>query len=54
MEVALSLYWLIPVVVLGGYFTFSATREERYMTERFPDTYLEYKRSTKMLVPYIF
>ena len=51
--IAVSLYWLVAVVVLGGYFIYSATVEERYMAERFPDTYLEYKRSTKMLIPFI-
>jgi protein-S-isoprenylcysteine O-methyltransferase Ste14 len=51
--VAISLYWLIAVVVMGAYFTYSAFMEERYMSERFPDTYPDYKRSTKMLIPYI-
>jgi protein-S-isoprenylcysteine O-methyltransferase Ste14 len=27
--------------------------EERYMTDQFPDKYPVYKRSTKMLVPFI-
>jgi protein-S-isoprenylcysteine O-methyltransferase Ste14 len=52
--VALSPFWLAPVVILGGYFVYSATREERYMTERFPDAYPAYKRSTKMLIPFLF
>jgi len=52
--IALSPYWLAPVVVLGGYFVYSATREERYLVERFPDTYPSYQRSTKMLIPFIF
>jgi len=52
--IAVSLYWLIAVVLLGGYFVYSAVMEERYMTDRFPDTYPKYKRSTKMLIPYIF
>jgi protein-S-isoprenylcysteine O-methyltransferase Ste14 len=52
--VALSPFWLVPVAILGGYFVYSATREERYMTERFPDTYPAYKRSTKMLIPFLF
>ena len=52
--IALSPYWLVPVVVLGGYFVYSATREERYLVERFPDTYPSYQRSTKMLIPFIF
>jgi len=36
------------------YLVYSATVEERFMAARFPDSYPEYKRSTKMLVPYIF
>jgi len=40
-------------VVLGGYFIYSATVEERYLAERFPDSYSEYKESTKMLIPFI-
>jgi protein-S-isoprenylcysteine O-methyltransferase Ste14 len=27
--------------------------EERFLTEQFPDSYPAYKRSTKMLVPFI-
>ncbi len=50
---AVSWYWLIAVAVLGGYFIYSAVMEERYMTERFPDAYPEYKRATKMLIPFI-
>ena len=52
--VALSLPWLIAVGIAGIYFLYSATVEERYLTERFPDAYPAYKHSTKMLVPYIF
>jgi protein-S-isoprenylcysteine O-methyltransferase Ste14 len=51
--IAVSLYWLVAVVLLGGYFIYSATVEERFMAGRFPDSYPEYKRSTKMLVPFI-
>lgn len=52
--VAVSLYWLIAVVLLGAYFIYSAFTEERLMTNLFPEAYPEYKRSTKMLVPFIF
>ena len=52
--VALSWLWLTPVVLASAYFLYSATVEERYMTEQFPDNYPVYKRSTKMLVPFIF
>jgi protein-S-isoprenylcysteine O-methyltransferase Ste14 len=52
--VALTWLWLTAVVIAGIYFVYSATVEERYMTEQFPDAYPEYKRSTKMLVPFVF
>jgi protein-S-isoprenylcysteine O-methyltransferase Ste14 len=52
--VALSWVWL-PVFALAGiYFIYSATVEERYLAEQFPDSYRAYKRSTKMLVPFVF
>jgi protein-S-isoprenylcysteine O-methyltransferase Ste14 len=52
--IAVSLYWLVAVVLLGAYFIYSAFMEERLMTSLFPDSYPQYKRSTKMLVPFIF
>jgi len=52
--VALSWTWLIAVVLAGVYFVYSATVEERYLSEQLPDTYPAYKRTTKMLVPFIF
>ncbi len=52
--VALSWVWLAAVLLAGIYFIYAATVEERYLTGRFPDTYPAYKRSTKMLVPFIF
>jgi len=51
---ATNLYWLIAVAVFGGFFVSSATREEAYLAGEFPDAYPAYKRSTKMLVPFIF
>lgn len=51
--IAVSLYWIVAVALLGAYFGYSAVMEERYMTEQFPDTYPDYKRSTKMLVPFV-
>ena len=51
--VALSWLWLTAVALAGFYFLYSATVEERYLTDQFPDTYPAYKRSTKMLVPFI-
>lgn len=51
--VALSWLWLTAVALAGVYFLYSAMVEERYLTDRFPDTYPVYRRSTKMLVPFI-
>jgi protein-S-isoprenylcysteine O-methyltransferase Ste14 len=51
---ALNWRWLIFVLLAGVYFAYSATVEERYLTERFPDTYPAYRHSTKMLVPFVF
>jgi len=51
--VALTWWWLIAAALGGFYFIYSATVEERYLTERFPDSYPAYKRSSKMLVPFI-
>jgi len=51
--VAVSVYWLIAVALLGAYFIYSAFIEERYMAGQFPDSYPDYKRSTKMLIPFV-
>lgn len=42
------------VAVYGTFFIYSAIAEERYMTGQFPDDYPAYKRSSKMLIPFIF
>ena len=52
--IAVSVYWLVAVALLGAYFLYSAIVEERIMARLFPDSYPEYKRSTKMLIPFIF
>jgi len=52
--VALSWQWLIAVALAGIYFFYSATVEERYLAEQFPNTYPTYKDATKMLLPFIF
>jgi protein-S-isoprenylcysteine O-methyltransferase Ste14 len=51
--IALGVLWFIVAAILGGYFIYSAFMEERYLTKEFPDAYPEYKRSTKMLIPYV-
>jgi protein-S-isoprenylcysteine O-methyltransferase Ste14 len=51
--VAVNVFWIILVIVVGGYLTVSARREERDMVKSFPDTYPGYKHSTKMLIPFV-
>jgi protein-S-isoprenylcysteine O-methyltransferase Ste14 len=51
--IAVSLYWLIAVLLIGVYFVFSAVIEERNMTKLFPTAYPPYKHATKMLIPYV-
>lgn len=53
-SVALSWTWLIAAALAAIYFVYSATVEERFLTEKFPDTYPAYRRSTKMLIPFVF
>jgi protein-S-isoprenylcysteine O-methyltransferase Ste14 len=52
--IAVSLYWVVAVALLGAYFVFSALVEERQMTRLFPDSYPDYQRSTKRLIPFVF
>lgn len=53
---AVGLGWrlLLPVLLAGAYFVYSATVEERNLAEQFPDAYPAYRSSTKMLVPFVF
>jgi protein-S-isoprenylcysteine O-methyltransferase Ste14 len=52
--IAISVWWLIGVALIGGYFVYSAFVEERNLTRSFPRAYPEYKASTKMLIPFVF
>jgi protein-S-isoprenylcysteine O-methyltransferase Ste14 len=52
--IAVALYWLAVAVIMGVYFGYSATVEERNMARVFPQAYPAYKRATKMLVPFVF
>ena len=51
--VALSWLWLTAVALAAVYFLYSARVEEGFLTKRFPDAYPAYRRSTKMLVPFL-
>jgi protein-S-isoprenylcysteine O-methyltransferase Ste14 len=43
----------VPCLITVAYSAFAARREERDMEQRFPDTYPEYKRRSKFLVPFL-
>src|SRR6516225_8600511 len=51
--IAVSVYWLIAVALVGAYFIYSAVVEERTMAKLFPAAYPPYKRATKMLIPHV-
>ena len=50
---AVGLDWLVVALLMGVYFIYSATVEEKNLMRLFPSTYPAYKRSTKMLVPFL-
>jgi protein-S-isoprenylcysteine O-methyltransferase Ste14 len=52
--IAISVYALVPVAALAGYLVYSAHREERYLAAEFPDTYPQYQRGTRMLIPFVY
>lgn len=51
--IALTWYLLILAGAATAYFVTSATREERYMTQLFPDAYPAYRARTRMLIPFL-
>jgi protein-S-isoprenylcysteine O-methyltransferase Ste14 len=51
--VAVGWYLAIVGIILGAYFVYCARKEEQYMASQFPDDYSTYKRSTKMLIPFV-
>jgi protein-S-isoprenylcysteine O-methyltransferase Ste14 len=50
---ATNLFGLIIIVVLGVYFYYAATVEEKNLTATFPTNYPAYRASTKMLIPFV-
>ena len=47
-------YFLVLLVLISAYFIYSATVEEKIMAAEFPKTYPDYKKKTKMLLPFVF
>ena len=50
---ATNLDWLIVFGILGAYFVYSATVEERLLAATFSTTYPSYREHTKMLIPFV-
>lgn len=50
---ALNVFWLIALAVMGSYFIYSAKVEEQLMTSSFPTVYPSYMARTKMLIPFL-
>ncbi len=50
---ATNVYWFITFVVLGVYFIYSATVEEKNLTTEFPTAYPAYRAKSKMLIPFV-
>jgi protein-S-isoprenylcysteine O-methyltransferase Ste14 len=48
-----NLIGLIIVAILGAYFYYCASVEEKNLTATFPTTYPAYRTSTKMLIPFV-
>lgn len=46
--------WMLLLVICVPYFIYSAVMEERLMDGQFPDQYADYKKRTKMLIPFLF
>jgi protein-S-isoprenylcysteine O-methyltransferase Ste14 len=53
-SIGVSVWWLIPLVFGIYVFVRRVYKEERIMTELFPDTYPAYKKRTWALIPYIW
>jgi protein-S-isoprenylcysteine O-methyltransferase Ste14 len=48
-----NLVGVIIVAILGAYFYYSASVEEKNLTATFPTAYPAYRASTKMLIPFV-
>lgn len=51
--ISVSIIWVVPLILFGAYFIYSARREEKIMVEEFPEQYPAYMKRTKMLLPFV-
>jgi protein-S-isoprenylcysteine O-methyltransferase Ste14 len=52
--IGVNVFWVLILVPLGGYFIYSARREETVMLQLFPEQYAAYMERTGMLAPRLF
>lgn len=50
---ATNLLGLLVTLIVGGYFYYAATVEEKNLLATFPAAYPDYRMSTKMLIPFV-
>jgi protein-S-isoprenylcysteine O-methyltransferase Ste14 len=50
----LTIFFVIPLVLFGSYFVYSAKREEQMLQAQFPQRYASYMQRTGMLLPHVF
>jgi protein-S-isoprenylcysteine O-methyltransferase Ste14 len=50
---AVDVYFLIAVAIIGVYFVYSARVEEGLLSDVFPSAYPSYRARTKMLIPFV-
>jgi protein-S-isoprenylcysteine O-methyltransferase Ste14 len=48
-----SVFWVLPLILFGAYFIYSARHEEILMIKQFPEQYPSYIKRTKMLLPFL-
>lgn len=49
-----NVFWVLPLVLFGAFFVYSARREEELMMKQFPEQYPVYMQRTNMLLPRMF
>ena len=47
-----AVFWVLPLVLFGAYFVYSARREEAFMISQFPEEYPAYMKRSRMLLPW--
>jgi protein-S-isoprenylcysteine O-methyltransferase Ste14 len=51
--IAVSPVWILIFVISGGYFVYCAFKEENYLEKQFGESYKKYKKTSKMLIPFV-